>query len=281
MPHQQVERAEALAGQVETRHAVRVDELVAPPELRRNRCRDSDAALDAAQAIVMHMCEDLGLDDLGALDVLDVGCGIRFTQVFLSREMPIGRYVGIDVEPKIIDFLRTNVDDPRFEYYLLNAHNKLYNPNGVALADLTIPELEGRRFDLVCLLSVFTHLAPHDYVAMLRLLRRHVTPNGTLFYTLFVNEQSDGGHGYVDGVARRVAERASTKPPPPPGLAEALRRHRQIPDFIDAEPATPLMVALYSRSHALELVTGTGWEVRSLRPPDVHLQHHMICAPVA
>ena len=33
-------------------------------------------------------------------------------------------------------------------------------------ADMTVPEIEGRCFDLICLFSVFTHLSPADYVAM-------------------------------------------------------------------------------------------------------------------
>jgi SAM-dependent methyltransferase len=263
-----------------TGETVHVDDLVAPSELCRNRRGDNDDAIDAAYALIEHMCRDLGLDDLDGLDVLDVGCGVRFTQMFRSRGAPVGRYVGVDVEPKVIDFLKANVDDSRFEFYALNAHNEMYNPSGVPLADLTIPELDGRQFDVICLFSVFTHLAPHDYVAMLRLLRRYVAPNGKLFYTLFVNEKTDGGYGYVDGLARRVAQQHSTLPRPPARVVEALQRHRHVPDFVDAEPDTPLMNALYSRSYALELVTDTGWEIASLRPPDKHLQHHMICTPV-
>jgi len=265
-----------------TGETIHVDDLVVPPELRRNRRRDNDAdVIDAAYALVEHMCRDLGLEDLNGLEVLDVGCGVRFTQMFLSRGAPVGRYVGVDVEPKIIDFLKANVDDPHFEFYALNAHNEMYNPNGFPLADLTITELDGRQFDVICLFSVFTHLAPDDYVAMLRLLRRYATPNCKLFYTLFVNETTEGGHGYADGVARRVAQQHSTLPRPPARVIEALKRHRNVPDFVDAEPDTPLTNALYSRSHALELVTDTGWEVISLRPPDRNLQHHMICTPAS
>jgi len=44
------------------------------------------------------------------------------------------------------------------------------------LSELTVPEIEGRRFDLICLFSVFTHMVPDDYIAMLRLLRRFVKP---------------------------------------------------------------------------------------------------------
>src|SRR6266568_4104782 len=122
-----------------------MDELVVPAELWRNQVRDPEALVDAA--------------------------------VWL-----IGHYVGVDVSREVVDFLRSNVSDPRFEFFHLDAQNDRYNPTGQPLSDMTVPEIEGRRFDLICLFSVFTHLAPADYAAMLRLLRRFVKPGGRLFY---------------------------------------------------------------------------------------------------
>jgi hypothetical protein len=55
--------------------------------------------------------------------------------------------------------------------------------------------------------------------------------------------------------------------------------NREPPEFEDADPTKPLMVALYSRRQAIELIEGTGWKLLSLSPPDVHLQHHIVCAP--
>jgi len=139
-----------------------------------------------------------------------------------------------------------------------------------------VPEIDGRRFDLICLFSVFTHLAPDDYVAMLRLLRRFIRPDGRLFFTLFLNEESEGGYGYVDQLSIAMAASAD------PGVRKALTSQvgrRETPDFEDADPAHPLMVALYSRKYALDLIDGNGWDVVSVSPPDAHLQHHILCAP--
>ncbi len=41
-----------------------------------------------------------------------------------------------------------------------------------------------------------------------------------------------------------------------------------------------MMAALYSRPHAIELIDGTGWKLMSISDPDVHLQHHAVCAPI-
>jgi SAM-dependent methyltransferase len=256
---------------------VRVDELVVPAELRRNNVRDPVAVVDAAVELIDHMCRHIGVSDLGGLDVLDFGCGVRFSQAFLNRGVPIKHYVGVDVSHQVIDFLRSNVTDPRFEFFHLDAHNELYNPTGQPLSELTVPEIEVRRFDLICLFSVFTHLAPPDYAAMLRLLRRFVAPGGRLFYTLFVNERTDGGLGYVDRLSAAMA--TSSDPTMKERITSAVVHRQAVPDFRDANPRAPLAVALYSRPHAIELIDGTGWELLEVAPPDVHIQLHIVCAP--
>jgi SAM-dependent methyltransferase len=255
-----------------------VDELVVPSELCRNAITDGSAVLDGAVWLLDHMAHHVGVSDLGGLDVLDFGCGVRFTQAFVNRGVPIGHYVGVDVSREVIDFLQTSVSDPRLEHYHLDAYNERYNPTGQALATMTVPELEGRRFDLICLFSVFTHLEPADYVAMLRLLRRFVKPDGRLFYTLFINEATEGGHGYIDRLTEWLDVAVSTDPMLKEALA-ARGADREPPDYVDTNPNDPLWVALYSRRHALELIEGTGWRVLEVAPPDVHLQHHIVCAP--
>jgi SAM-dependent methyltransferase len=256
-----------------------MDELVVPAALVRNRKRDQEANLDGAVWLMGHMAEHIGVRDLGQLDVLDFGCGVRFTQAIVNRGVPIKRYVGVDVSQDVINFLRSSVTDPRCEYFHLDANNELYNPTGQPLSELTVPEIEGQQFDLICLFSVFTHLAPADYTTMLRLLRRFIKPEGRLFYTLFINELTDGGHGYIDRYTERLAD-TLTAASDDPRLKEAiLARGVEPPDFEDVDPSMPLRVAMYSRRHALELIDGTGWTVLEVAPPDVHLQHHIVCEP--
>jgi len=239
-----------------------MQELEVPREFRRGSRNDEEASIASAMWLIEHISSHIGLDDLGETEVLDVGCGVKFTQAFLNHSLPIGRYTGLDVYREMIDFLRESVDDPRFEYFHINAHNEMYNPRGEPLRDTTLP-LGDRTFDLICLLSVFTHLAPEDYRTMLELLRPHVKPDGRLFYTLFIDELTAGGHGLMDGWARRLGPTAV-------GSVETFR---------DLNPEQPLKWALYSRRYAHELIAGTGWEVVSLSPPLPHAQHHFVCAP--
>jgi SAM-dependent methyltransferase len=254
-----------------------VNELVVPLSLHRNAPAVSPtAAVDGAVQLIDHMCGHLGVSDLGELEVLDFGCGVRFTQAFVDRGVPIGHYVGVDAAADVIGFLRAAVDDPRLEHYHLDAHNDLYNPTGQPLSELTVPEIEGRKFDLICLFSVFTHLGPLDYSAMLRLLRRFVKTDGHLFFTLFINEETAGGYGYIDQL---IAGLEASDDPRVKAALTATENPPEVPDFCDVDASAPMLGALYSRRFALELIAGTGWDIVEVAIPDVHLQHHIVCVP--
>jgi SAM-dependent methyltransferase len=252
---------------------MRMSEFVVPSELWRNHVRGQSEAVDEAVWLIEHVCGHLDVPDLSELTVLDIGCGTRFAQAFAARGVPVKTYVGVDVSAPVIELLRENIAKPGFEFHHLNAWNDRYNRAGLSLADVTLECLEGRQFDVIWLFSVFTHLAPADYVAMLRLLRPHIAPQGRLFYSLFINERTEGGYGFADNVARVLAERRETD-------SEALQSEEpEPPPFQDADPSRPLWVALYSRQHALDLIAGTDWKVVSVSPPIHHLQHHILARP--
>jgi SAM-dependent methyltransferase len=171
-------------------------QLQVPREFRRGHRKDEEGEIRSAVALIEHLTRHFGLDDLSQTDILDVGCGVKLTQAFLAFDLPVRSYVGIDVYEAMIDFLRTNVDDPRFEYHHVNMHNARYNPTGERMTeDTRLPLGEGTTFDIICLFSVFTHLAPHDYPLMLKLLRRYVRPDGRLIYSLYIDERTKRGMG--------------------------------------------------------------------------------------
>lgn len=238
--------------------------LRVPAHLQRGARRDEEAAIESAVRLLDHMCRRVGIADLGETDVLDVGCGDKFTQALLHRSLPIQRYVGVDVYREMIEYLKEAVPDPRFEYHHIDAHNEMYNPEGQPLAADTELPVEPAGFDLICLISVFTHLAPHDYVTMLHVLRRHIRPGGRLFFSVFIDELTEGGHSLMDKLARDL------------GGSPA----RTVDTFKDFHPRKPLFWAVYSERYARELIEGTGWKVESLSPPEPFVQHHFVCSPV-
>ena len=250
-----------------------------PKILRRGKLRwDEQRSVASGVALLDLMATSLGRRDLSEVSVLDMGCGCKFTQAILDRGLPVGQYTGVDVYADMIEFLREEVSDPRFAFHHVNTHNAMYNPEGEPLSESTALPVAQGSFDIICGFSLFTHLAPHDYVSLLKVLRRYVKPDGHLFFSLFVNEETTGGFGRVDQF-----KRAMQKADP-----EQLEQHEKgikkahnegLPDFFDAIPGRPLQVTMYSRKHALELVEGTGWQIDSLNDPLEHVQHYMICSP--
>lgn len=244
--------------------------LEIPYEFRRGaRGSRPEENLQSARALIALLCRSLGVPHLGATDMLDMGCGSKLVEVFLCDELPIRHYTGVDIEPGLIGFLRREVSDPRFAFHCLDARNAMYNPDGEPFTEATrLPDGVGE-FDLISLFSVFTHLDPADYVTMLRLLRRHVRPQGMLLYSLYINERTPGGHGLVDQMSAAIDR--------DPARLRGRIRH-EVPDFVDAGSGA-LRWALYSRSHALALLEGTGWQVESLNDPEPYIQHYFVCRP--
>jgi SAM-dependent methyltransferase len=185
----------------------------------------------------------------------------------------------VDVFPELIEYLCANVTDSRFNFEVMNTHNEMYNPTGLPLTAATTLRTKEHSFDIICLFSVFTHLAPHDYVAMLQMLRRYIKPGGRIIFSLFVNELTRTGEGFIDAFQRGLKANIPKGDKYTALLEQAIERGGP-PDFFDFYPAQPLKVAMYSREHALKLVENTGWEVESLNDPERHIQHYMICKPI-
>lgn len=247
-------------------------DILVPGEFRRGNLRsmeESEKQRESAVFLLDMICRQLGLDNLAQTEFLDMGCGSKFTEALIGEKLPIGHYVGVDVYKDMVDYLRDSVDDEHFEYHHMNSHNEMYNPDGeVMTADTRLP-LGDATFDIISLFSVFTHLAPHDYSTMLKMLRPYIKPDGHMIFSVFINEPTEGGHGLVDSILKTLKQQGK--------LSE--RDENNIPDFNDAG-SSPLQWALYSRSHALELFADTGWEVVSLNQPELHVQHYFICKPI-
>ena len=221
----------------------------------------------SARAVLALLGDVVGTEGLAEKAILHYGCGAKVSKLFLENDIAIKQYTGIDSNGELIAFLQSAVSDARFEYHHANIHNALYNRQGLELSHLHSLPVECRTFDLICLFSVFSHLAPHDYKPLLRLLRPHATDNARLVYTLFLNERTRGGYAMMDKWAPVIEEYGDIP-------ADAV-----VPDFVDFFPDQPLRAAVYSRAYALELVRGSGWQVEEVRDPMRYLQHVFICRP--
>src|SRR5688572_18206555 len=158
-----------------------------PDELQRNNHDVIKAGVEVGGEILLQMlARRLGRSNLAGLSILDVGCGVRFTQTIINRSIPIGSYTGIEVSLPIVLWLQEHVEraDPRFKFVHWDVENPYYNQAGSARTMQSFSKLpvEGM-FDVITGFSLFTHLSGADAAQMLRLMRKAVRPDGYLFFS--------------------------------------------------------------------------------------------------
>lgn len=217
--------------------------LVIPDELHRNAPDVHASGPEHTGSILIDLVvKCLGLRDLSDSDVPDVGCGVRFTQAIINRDIPIKSYTGVDVHRSLIEFLQREVDDPRFSFSHWDAQNAKYHPQGVKITRESRLPVDGL-FDIIWLFSVFTHLDRSDADALLAILRRHVRPGGALFFSAFLDDTID--------------------------------------TFEDRLPDRPLDWPCYSEQYMRQLVVANRWRVSSVHPPSPEhfIQHYLVCYP--
>ncbi len=216
-----------------------------PSEYQRNSPNVVALGVEnTGQAIIDRGNEMLGWPDLSGRDMLDVGCGVRFTQTILNRDLPVGSYTGVDVDEPLIGYLTSHVRDDRFSFHHWPVYNAMYNTAGEPLTVTTrLPLAQDRTFDVIWMYSVITHTYPRDAGCLFRILRRHVRRGGGLLFSAFVD---DG----VDGFEDRVTDR-------------------------------PLLNAYYAGKLLRRLVSKAGWRVESLYDgwADSVTQNLFLCRP--
>jgi SAM-dependent methyltransferase len=222
-----------------------LDRLDVPQEMHRNDPRMAAVGYEKSAVTLMDLAlSRVGLENLEDVDILDVGCGVRFTQAIINCKIPIGSYTGVEVDKSLINFLNERVAtfDERFKFLHWNVHNAMFNREGIDICDYENLPVDAT-FDLIWLFSVFTHLEPKDARAMLQILRRHIRPKGKLFFSAFIDNNLSG--------------------------------------FEDRVKETPLFKAYYGRAYMESLIEGTGWTVEGFFDKDEsrYIQHHFVCAP--
>ena len=218
-------------------------ELSVPEDLQRNAPDVAAAGYEhTGQALIDLAMRSIGLENLANTDILDVGCGVRFTMTVINRKIAIKSYTGIEVYRPVVDFLRASVEvhDERFRFAHWNVHNQMYNRGGVELSSHDKLPIDGS-FDLIWLFSVLTHQTPEDSLALLRILRKYIRPNGKLFFSAFIDDDLEGFENRDEN-----------------GLA-----------------------AYYGSTYMRSLVEQTGWKIELFHDKDLDnfIQHYLVCAP--
>ena len=113
--------------------------ILVPHALKRGALKpDEERYIASGSHMLRKMPVWLGMEDLSTAEILDIGCGTKFTQAILRDDIAVGRYVGIDVFKPMIEHLKSEVSDPRFSFHHMNTHNSMYNPDGEKLTGTTV-----------------------------------------------------------------------------------------------------------------------------------------------
>ena len=199
---------------------------------------------NTGSTLINYATELMGYSDLSEQDVLDMGCGVRFTQTIINRDIPIKSYTGIDVDEPLISYLTNTVQDTRFSFHYWHIYNEKYNTRGEKLTKgMKLPLPEDKTFDVIWMFSVITHNNPADTECLLYILRKYVRKDGSLLFSAFIDNSID--------------------------------------TFEDRVKDQPLITAYYNESFLRQIISKTGWQVKSAydRRRDKAIMNHFVCTP--
>jgi len=121
--------------------------------------------------------------------VLDIGCGIGRIAIpltdFLNNQ---GSYEGFDVVEKGIRWCRKHISTsfPNFKFLHVDLKNDLYNLKTEQKAKNFIFPYLDNNFDLIILISVFTHMLIEDVENYIKEIYRVLKPKGKCLVTFFI-----------------------------------------------------------------------------------------------
>lgn len=138
--------------------------------------------------------EDLRQRDLihAHSQVLDVGSGIGRMAIPLTEVVTNGSYKGFDIMPVGIHWCRKNITSrfPHFKFTLADLSNDLYRNQGKEAETFRFPYNDAQ-FDLIIVISVFTHLVADEVTNYTNEIHRVLKKGGACYATFFIlNETS-------------------------------------------------------------------------------------------
>jgi ubiquinone/menaquinone biosynthesis C-methylase UbiE len=167
-----------------------VDELV-PPEWLASQAGPGSFAEIGREWVrcLVELCE-LESDS----HVLDVGCGAGRVAVpltaYLSHE---ARYEGLDVSSWAIDWCKNEIGSryPTFSFQHADVFSAQYYPQGATRPkDYALP-YDDDQFDVICAMSLFTHMLPDGFERYLSEFVRVLKDGGRAFMTFYLlNDES-------------------------------------------------------------------------------------------
>ena len=158
-----------------------MNEFVIPDRFNRNspEVRDLGSPALTGKVLLDYMAARLGWESLAGRTVLDIGCGSRFASSLHTYDIPVGRYIGVDVYREMIEWLQQNAALANISFHFADQRHPLYNPAGAVIGpDWSFAD----HMDVCCMFSVITHAAG-GRVDLFREAHKRVAPAGSLFFS--------------------------------------------------------------------------------------------------
>ena len=123
--------------------------------------------------------------------VLEVGCGCGRTAFALSAVLDNGGFDGLDIEKKSIESCQKNklFNRKKFQFQFQDVQNNEYNPTGTSRADSYRFPYADNQFDVIFLVSVFTHMLTNDVKNYIAEISRMLKPGGVCMLTTFLMDK--------------------------------------------------------------------------------------------
>jgi SAM-dependent methyltransferase len=127
--------------------------------------------------------------------VLEIGCGCGRNAISLAGFLGDGNYTGMDIEPVALEAARNNslLRRKHFVFDLLDVLNDVFNPTGRYLATEYVLPYPDESFDVVFLISVFTHMLTDEVRNYATQIARVLKPGGRCFLTAYLLDQDMDG----------------------------------------------------------------------------------------
>jgi len=131
--------------------------------------------------------------------VLEIGCGCGRTALALTEYLDNGNYIGVDIEKQSLESCKNNplLAAKKFKFELLDIQNSIYNPEGKYKADnFVFPYLDAT-FDIVFLVSVFTHMLTPQVKNYIKEISRILKSKGICMFTTFLMDYGREGKDVI------------------------------------------------------------------------------------
>ena len=186
--------------------------------------------------------------------VLDVGCGAGRLATPLARLLgPQGSYEGFDNNADRIAWCNEHIRElhPHMRFSLADVYNGQYNRSATLQPrDFTFP-YEDAEFDVVLLMSVFTHMLPADIEHYTNEIARVLKPGGKAMITWFIlNDESE----------RLIEEQRDRRHDPAQNAHDALFSHGE-GVYRTTDPKVPEYVIAYREDFVRDVYRASGLEI--------------------